>query len=120
MGDPAASVRPANVHVPPHQIIRGGNLTVVQINANLTLISCQSLAIEMEEYLTGEPKILFDFGVTAGLDKKILAEVDTLIQKIEDGPGIVKAVSRNLAFVDLVNTAEEAVSLAAIIRYLPN
>lgn len=120
MGDSTHSVRPENVYMPPHQIIRDGNLTIVKINANLTMTSCQSLAIEMEEYLTGEPKVLFDFGITVGLDKKVLAEVDKLIRKIEEGPGILKAVSRNSAFVDFVNTTEEAVNLAAIIRYLPN
>lgn len=119
MGDPA-SVRPENVYMPPHQIMRDGSLTIIKVNANLTMTSCQSLAIEMEEYLTGEPKMLFDFGVTAGFDKKVLAEVDKLIRKIEEGPGILKAVSRNSEFVDLVNTTAEAPALAAIIRYLPN
>lgn len=120
IGDSTASIRPANVYMPPHQIIRDGSLTIVEINANLTLTSCQSLAIEIEEYLTGEPKVLFDFGVIAGLDKNVLAEVDKLIQKIEAGPGILKAVSRNPAFVDLVNTTEAATALAATIRYFPN
>lgn len=120
MRDSTAAVRTEDVYMAPHQIIRDGNLTIVKINANLTLTSCQSLAIEMEEYLTGEPKVLVDFGVTAGLDKQVLAEVDKLIRKIEAGSGMLKAVSRNSAFVDAVNTTGEAAGLAAIIRYLPN
>jgi len=118
---PATSMRSANEqYLPPYQISQDGKLTMVRVNSNLTLTSCQSLVIELEEYLAGEPRVLFDFGIASGLDKSVLAEVDKLISNIENNSGMVKAVCRAPGFAELVATEGNAPGLAAIIRYFPS
>lgn len=120
MEDQSTATWPAGEQcMPPYQITRDGKLTSVRINSSLTPTSCQSLNIEIEEYLTEEPRVLFDFGLTASLDKAVLAEIDKLIASIESKSGMVKAVCRNPGFADFVGGAGSAVSLAAIIRYFP-
>jgi DNA-binding NarL/FixJ family response regulator len=110
----------AQEYLPPYQISPDNRLIAVKINPSLTLISCRTLAIELEEYLTGTPKVLFDFGVTPSLNEVVLAEIDKLIKKIESSSGVVKAVSRNQSFVDDCSFADNCLSLAAVIRYLPS
>ena len=81
-------------YLPPYRITRDDKLTLVEINANLSLTSCQSLSIELAEFLTFEPRVLFDFGSTPRMRKSILAELGKLVQTIEGSAGKVKAVSR--------------------------
>ena len=74
----------AQEYTPPYRICLDNKLIMVTINPNLSLISCQSLSIELEEYLTGTPRVLFDFGTTLSLDEPVLAEIDKLITSIEN------------------------------------
>ncbi|HEY3307865.1 MAG TPA: response regulator [Desulfuromonadaceae bacterium] len=118
--NPSTSVRLAGGYLPPYQISRDGRLTIVRINPNLTPTSCRSLAIEFEEYLSDDPRVLLDFGETDSLDKRVLTELDKFVQRIENGSGMVKAVSRNPAFSDFMTMEGNVASLAAIIRYFSN
>lgn len=106
--------------LPPYTISLDNKLIWVQINSNITMTSFQSLVIELEEYLTGAPRILFDFGDSPGLAETVLIEFDQLIMKIENGNGTVKAVSRNQAFADSCIQAGKSPYLAATIRCLAN
>lgn len=103
--------------VPPYQISLDNRLIMVKVNPNLTETSCKSLAIELEEYLSGEPRVLFDFGSTPFLAETALAEIDKLIGDIEKNSGMVKAVARHRAFFDMVTTDGKTPSLANVIRY---
>lgn len=102
---------------PPYQISLDSKLILVKINSTLTTKSCQSLAIELEEYLTGEPRILFDFGNTPDLDLAVFAEVNKLVDSIQNNSGMVKAISRQQSFIDAVLMENKAPSLSAVIRY---
>ncbi|MDT8899730.1 response regulator [Anaeroselena agilis] len=104
-------------YLPPYQICAENKLILVKVNHNLTMTSCQSLLIELEEYLTGEPRVLFDFGNIQGLAEAVLAELDKLIKRIESNSGTVKAISRQQSLVDAVISREAASSLAMVIRY---
>ncbi|MDR3564734.1 MAG: response regulator [Negativicutes bacterium] len=118
--DPDSLIRGNTEYMPPYQICLDNKLILVNINPTLSLTSCQSLIIELEEYLTGAPRVLFDFGTTARLDGLVLAEIDKLITNIENNSGMVKTVSRSQAFIDLITLEGKTPSLAAGIRYFPS
>jgi len=107
----------AQEYTPPYRICLDNKLIMVTINPNLSLTRCQALSIELEEYLTGTPRVLFDFWTTSSLDDPVLAEIDKLITSIENISGMVKAVSRSQSFVDSVEQGGRAPSIAAVIRY---
>lgn len=104
-------------YLPPYQISLENKLILVKVSQNLTLTSCKSLSIEIEEYLTGEPRVLFDFGNIQIMAEAVLAELDKLIGRIEGNSGMVKAISRHQPFVEAVTSSNAASSLAAAIRY---
>lgn len=90
---------------------------MVKINSNLTLSSCQSMLIELDEYLAGTPRVLFDFGTMSTLDNNVLAEIDKLIKAIEMNSVTVKAASRNRVFVDSIILDSNVSTLAGVLRY---
>lgn len=108
-------------HVAPYFIsLQGNKLVHVVINQNITMVSCRSLFLEIEEYLTDKPRVLFDFGKMVIMDKNLLIKLNELIQTIENHDGIVKAVSNNKRFVEAVNTAEldnRANFMGDVLRY---
>ncbi len=108
----------ASQFLPPYEIILDNKLICVKVTNRLTTTSYQSLMIELEEYLTGEPRVLFDFGVTETLSEDILIEFDKLINTIENNSGFVKAVSRSQPFVDSCIAQGNCYYLAATIQYL--
>jgi DNA-binding NarL/FixJ family response regulator len=104
-------------YLPPYRITRDDKVTLVEINATLTLTSCQSLSIELGEFLADTPRVLFDFGSTPRLRKQVLAELGKLVQTIESNAGKVKAASRNPSFVELVSSEDGEPYLAAVLQY---
>ena len=114
----------ADNYLPPYFIsVKDGNLVHININQNITLISCQSLALELEEHLIGKPRVIFDFGTMLTLDQELLVKLNQLILAIENNSGIVKAISNNKKFVDSIpniqigNTAN---LLGDVLRYFAN
>ena len=108
----------AQGYLPPYEIILDNKLVWVKVNNSLTLISFQSMLIELGEYLTGTPRVLFDFGGASTLSEALLIEIDMLIKNIENNSGVVKAISRSQAFVNYCNQIEKCPHLASAIRYL--
>ncbi|MDR3589123.1 MAG: response regulator [Negativicutes bacterium] len=115
--DPTSLSGAAPEYLPPYQISLDNKLILVAVNSSLTLTSCRSLAIELEEYLTGTPRVLFDFGTTEKLDQAVLAEIDKMIQTIENKSGMVKAASRSPLLADFITMEGNVPSLAAVLRY---
>ncbi len=103
---------------PPYRIAPEDGLVMVTLAATLTATSCRTLAIEIGEYLVGSPRVLIDFGTMTRLDETILAAIEKLIQDIEQKGGMVKALSRNPAFVDYVQELNMP-TLAAMLQYFP-
>jgi len=123
--DPAPAVGSvAGNYLPPYFIsVQGGNLVHVVINRNLTLISCQSLALELEEHLTGNPRVLFDFGTMLTLDQALLVKLNELVLAIENNSGIVKAISNNKRFVESIaetQVGNTANLMGDVLRYFAN
>jgi len=110
--------------LPPYFIsVQGNNLVHVVINQSLTLTSCQSLSLELEEHLTGTPRVLFDFGTMSRLDGALLVSFNNLIEKIENNSGMVKAISNNKRFVDSIAEIQIGNTtnlLANVLRYFAN
>jgi DNA-binding NarL/FixJ family response regulator len=104
-------------YLPPYQISLDNKLILVIVNPTLTITSCKSLAIELEEYLTENARVLLDFGTTAKLEGAVLAEMNTLIQHIENNSGMVKAVSRSQAFSEFVTMEGNVPNLSAVLKY---
>lgn len=102
---------------PPYQISQENKLTMVIINPIITSTSCRSMVIELQEYLTDSPQVLFDFGNMESLDETVVAAIEKLIEEITDIDGTVKAISRNYGFVDFITMEITAPSLASVIRY---
>lgn len=89
--------------LPPYAIhSQEGHLVYVLLNETLTLNSCQSLVLELEEHLSGKPLVLFDFGTTSKLDQPVLDKLNELIQSIISHSGRVKAIANNRSFFDAV------------------
>lgn len=95
--------------VPPYAIsVVKDSLVHIFINQSLSLTSCQTLFLELEEHLRNEPRVLLDFGTVSSLDQRLLANLNVLIENIERNSGTVRAVSNNKMFVDkIVNTKLE-------------
>lgn len=112
----------ANSNLSPYAVhVQEGKVVYVVLNQSLTLNSCQSLTLELEEYLNGTPRVLFDFGRMTNLDLPLLDKINELIGKINRRSGKVKAVSGNTRFVDLIREAKRQDNLlAGILHYLEN
>lgn len=112
----------ANKFLPPYSIVPQGNHFVqVFINQSLTMTSCESLFLELEEYLNDMPRVLLDFGKTAKLDPLLFARLNEVIEKIEGQSGMVKAISNNRKFVDdisLIQPENKRNLLSDVLRYL--
>ncbi len=121
---PSGGENGVNNYTPPYIInVQNKNLVHVVINQSLTLTSFQSLLLELEEHLTDTPRVLFDFGTIARLDRELIVKMDLLILNIENNSGVVKAISYNKNFADFVVQAKiENTSnlLADTLRYLKN
>ena len=111
-------------YLSPYSInAQNGKLVHVVINKTITLISYQSLALELEEYLIGTPRVLFDFGTMLKLDQALLVKLNELILAIENKSGIVRAISHNKRFVESIaeiqidNTAN---LMSDVLRYVAN
>lgn len=112
----------ANSNLSPYAVhVQEGKVVYVVLNQSLTLNSCRSLTLELEEYLNGTPRVLFDFGRMTNLDLPLLDKINELIGKINRRSGKVKAVSGNTRFVDLIReTKRQDNLLAGILHYLEN
>ncbi|MCE5286336.1 MAG: response regulator [Pelosinus sp.] len=111
-----------NKYIPPYCInVQSGNLIHLVISPNLTLTSYQSLFLELEEYLTGKPRVLFDFGTMRTIDQALLVKLNELVETIENNNGMVKAISNDKSFVECIaemqigNTAN---LMADVLRYI--
>lgn len=111
-------------YLPPYAInVQNGKLVHVVINQNITLVSCQSLAFELNEHVIENSRVLFDFGTMITLDRAILVKLNALVETIEKKSGVVKAVSNNKKFVESIaeiqigNTAN---LMANVLRYFAN
>lgn len=113
-----------NQYVPPYVIsAQNGKLVHVVINQNLTLVSCQTLFLELEEYLTDKPRVLFDFGAMVTLDQALLIQLNKIVETIESNSGVVKAISNNKKFVDSVTQMQGdnmANLMGDVLRYFEN
>lgn len=114
----------AGNYLPPYFIsVQDGKLVHVVINQNITLISCQSLAFELKEHLTGNPRVLFDFGAMLILDQALLVKLNELVETIENNSGVVKAISGNKRFVESITNLQigNTVNLMGnVLRYFAN
>lgn len=108
--------------LPPYSIVPQDNRFVqVFINESLTIKSCESLFLELEEYLNDLPRVLLDFGKTSKLDQQLFDQLNKLVEKIEGQSGAVKAISNNKKFVEhisLIQPEKMANFLADVLRYL--
>ena len=123
--DPSSTVGSvANGYLSPYVInAQGGNFVHVVINRSITLISYQSLVLELEEHLIGKPRVLFDFGTILTLDEALLVKLNELVLAIENNSGIVKAISNNKKFVESmanIQIGNTANSLGDVLRYFAN
>ena len=111
-------------YIPPYFIsAQDGNLVHVFINPSITLTSCQSLDFELDEHLTGSPRVLFEFGTMVRLDSEILVKLNELIATIQNNSGIVKAISNNKKFVESITNIqiENTTNLMGeVLRYWEN
>lgn len=104
-----------DVHWPPYQIFRDDKMVQVAIYPTLSPVSCQSLLIEVQEYLEEEARLLLNFGPTASLKPEALAALDQLVQTIENKGGTVRAISYDLNFTE--SLAEQGYAyLANVVR----
>jgi len=102
--------------VPPYIIsVQECNFVHVVINESLTLTSFKSLLLELGEYLKEGTRVLFDFGPLSRFDKELLEKIDKLFMDIEANAGMVKAISNNQHFIELVSqaTLDQTVGLLA-------
>jgi len=102
---------------------QGGTFVHVVISPNISLMSCQSLALELEEYLTDKARVLFDFGTMLKLDEALLVKLNELVETIENNRGIVKAISNNKSFVDSIVNIQidnRANLMGNVLRYFAN
>ena len=107
LDDQTATLGTMNQFTPPYFIsAQEGNLVHVFINQNISLISCRSLDLELEEYLTDQPRVLFDFGAMVKLDHEILAKVNEMAAAIQSNSGMVRAISNDKKFVDSITKAQ--------------
>lgn len=112
----------AGKYVPPYFISHQGGVFVhVTLNSNLTLTSCQSLILELEEYLTDSSRVLLDFGIIASLDEAIVAKLNEIVNTIETNCGTVKAISNNKLFVEAIEKIQNgnrANLIGNVLRYM--
>jgi len=123
--DPTSAVGSSErEYLSPYSInAQDGKLVHVVINKNITLVSYQSLALELEEHLTGTPRVLFDFGTMLKLDQALLVKLNELVLFIENKPGIVRAISNNKRFVESVTEIQigsTANLMGDVLRYVAN
>lgn len=123
--DPTTAVGSGgNKYLSPYFIsAQSGNLVHVIINPTITLTSCQSLALEIEEYLTGKPRVLLDFGTMLTLKQTLLVKLNELVETIENNEGSVKAISNNKRFVEAISNMEMNNTpnlMGGILHYLAN
>lgn len=113
-----------NKITPPYDIrVQDHNLVHVMMNSSITLTSYHTLLLEMEEHLNSKSRILLDFGSTLKLEQEILVKINEFIQNIENRSGMVKAISSNKNFVNMIvdiKTENKANLLADILRYFEN
>lgn len=114
--DPLSPLK-APTYSPPYRIAADDKLIMITINPTLTATSCRTLAIELQEYLTGSPRVLLDFGTAPKMQDATLAEIDTLIREMEKKSATVKALSRSRDFVDSVAKDGKTPSLNAILQH---
>jgi YesN/AraC family two-component response regulator len=101
-----------NSFEPPYQIsVQDGKMVLVKISATFTGNSCRSLAMELEEHVKANVRMLFDFGETPKLEIVSLKVIDRIIEKIEAQSGMVKAATHNQEFFELVSNANETEKL---------
>lgn len=119
---PALPEQEVRKPVPPYAIsIADKSLLHVFINQSITLTGCQTLFLELEEYLTGEQaRVLLDFGSVVALDEALLLKLNELVEAIRDNSGMVKAIASDKKFVDQVAATEfvnKTNGLADILHY---
>lgn len=114
--DPLSPLK-APTYSPPYRISADDKLIMINVNPILTETSCRTLAIELQEYLTGTPRVLLDFGTAPKLPEAALAEIDALIRDMEKKSATVKAISRSHAFVESVAIAGKTPSLVAVLQH---
>jgi DNA-binding NarL/FixJ family response regulator len=114
----------AEAILPPYAInVQDNNLVYVVISQCITKTSFLSLVMELEEHLSGSPRVLFDFGPMIRLDEELIIGLSELIKNIENSFGKVKAISNNKRFVDCVSEAQlgnTANLLADALQYIEN
>ncbi|MDF2571546.1 MAG: response regulator [Sporomusa sp.] len=106
---------------PPYQIsVQAGNMILIKINENFSAISGRSFAVELEDHVAGEPRVLLDFGITQSLEVAPLKIIDKIIEKIHAQACDVKAITRNQEFFNTIDRAEGApvTYLRAVLRYM--
>ncbi|CQR73072.1 Chemotaxis protein CheY [Sporomusa ovata DSM 2662] len=108
--------------VPPYAIsIADKSLLHIFINQSITLTSCETLFLELEEHLTDTPlRVLLDFGTMSSLDDQLLTKINELIEAIENNFGIVKGISNDKKFVDRITSTQienKANALADILNF---
>lgn len=109
-----------DAYVAPYQIsVQDGKMVMIRLNPNLTLTSCQSLSMELEEHLNHSPRVLIDFGAASTFHAEVLMEINKMIEYIESKSGMVKAATRNQAFVNDIGLMEPVPGhLASALRYI--
>lgn len=113
----------ANTLLPPYAISVQDGMVQVHLSHSLTLTSCRSLALELEEHLQGTPRVLLDFGMMAKLEPPLLDKINEMIAVIHSHSGKVKAIANNKRLVDWIRgeQGQEAANLlAGIIQYFEN
>jgi response regulator of citrate/malate metabolism len=109
----------AKAILPPYRIsLEDSRLVHVMISESITETSLETLSEEIEEYLGDSIRILLDFGAMSFLAETLVKEFGNLIQKLENGNGIVRAITSSEHFVKSVTElkTEEFNYLANIVR----
>ena len=89
--------------IPPYSIsVWDKNLVHICINQSITLNSCQTLFLELEEHLNEESRVILDFGSMSSLDEELLSNFNELIVTVKGNAGMVKAISNNRQFIDKI------------------
>lgn len=109
-------------YIPPYKIsTQDGKLVMIRLNPILSLTSCQSLLLELEEYLQNQPRVLLDFGSAGSFEPSVLLELNKMIEYIESKSGVVKAASRNQRFVSDVSIMDPNPGfLNSVLKYVSN
>lgn len=119
--DSLVLVDAAKKMIPPYAIsISDKSLLHVFINQSITLTGCQTLFLELEEHLNSTPRVLLDFGTMSSLEEQLLIKINELIEAIENNSGMVKAISNDKRFVDIIAATQienKANALADILRF---